>query len=89
MTAKLFYLVFKPMEGDIIPVDNAQLDVLVREDKKALEAIRKYKADIKRVKRLVKGFTNKVLELKFSLAKIYSFLLEYRKSPKEAINHVN
>ncbi len=29
-----------------------------------------------------------MLELKFSLAKIFSFLLEYRKSREEAINNI-
>jgi hypothetical protein len=37
---------------------------------------------------LAKGFAAKVLELKFSLAKIFSFLLEYRKSLEEAISNV-
>jgi chaperone BCS1 len=37
---------------------------------------------------LAKEFASKVPELKFSLAEIFSFLLEYRKSPEEAINNV-
>jgi mitochondrial chaperone BCS1 len=89
ITAELFCFVFKPIKGDIVPADNTQSDVLVGEDEKALEAARKYKAEVKRVERLAKGFADKVPELKFSPAKIYSFLLEYRKSPEEAINHMD
>jgi hypothetical protein len=37
---------------------------------------------------LSKEFASKVPELKFSLAKIFSFLLGYRKSLREAINNV-
>jgi hypothetical protein len=37
---------------------------------------------------LVKEFTIKVLKLKFSLAKIFLFLLEYRELLEEAINSV-
>jgi chaperone BCS1 len=50
MTAKLFYLIFKPMEGNLIPTNDAQSDILVREDEKALKATRKHEANIKRVK---------------------------------------
>jgi len=89
MMAELFCLVFKPMKGDIVPADDAQLDVLVGEDEKALEAARKHEADVKRVERLAKGFADKVPELKFSPAKIYAFLLEHRKSSEEAIDHVD
>jgi mitochondrial chaperone BCS1 len=44
--------------------------------------------EAERVKRLVKGFTAKVPELKFSPAEIFSFLLEHRKSPEGAINNM-
>jgi chaperone BCS1 len=44
--------------------------------------------EAKRVERLAKKFAIKVPELKFSPAKIFSFLLEYRKSPEEAIDNV-
>ena len=44
--------------------------------------------EAERVERLAKGFAIKVLELKFSPAKIFSFLLEYRKSLEEAIDNV-
>jgi hypothetical protein len=42
MTADLFYIVFKPIEGDIALLKNAQLDLLVRlgENRKVDEAIR-------------------------------------------------
>jgi hypothetical protein len=33
-------------------------------------------------------FAIKVLELKFSLAEIFSFLLEYKKSLEESINNI-
>jgi hypothetical protein len=42
MTADLFYVVFKPIEGDVALLKNAQLDVLVRlrENRKVDEATR-------------------------------------------------
>ena len=42
MTANLFYIVFKPIEGDVTLLKNAQLDVLVRlgENRKVDEATR-------------------------------------------------
>jgi hypothetical protein len=42
----------------------------------------------RRVERLAKEFVVKVPELKFSPAEILSFLLEYKKSPEEAIGNV-
>ncbi|PMD66310.1 P-loop containing nucleoside triphosphate hydrolase protein, partial [Hyaloscypha bicolor E] len=48
----------------------------------------KPREEAERVKRLVKGFTTKVPELKFSLAEIFLFLLEYRKLPEGAINNM-
>jgi hypothetical protein len=44
--------------------------------------------EAKRVERLAKEFAIKVPELEFSLAKIFSFLVEYKKLPEEAINNV-
>jgi hypothetical protein len=37
---------------------------------------------------LAKEFAGNMPELKFSPAKIYSFLMKYRKSPEEAIGNV-
>jgi len=88
MTADLFCLVFKPMEGDIAPTKDAQSDVLVGEDEKAPEAARSQEAEVERVERLAEEFAAKVPELKFSPAEILSFLLEHRKSPREAIGGV-
>ncbi len=75
MTANLFCLVFKPVEGDVAFTEDAQVAVSQREE-------------AKRVERLAKGFAIKVLELKFSLAEIFSFLLEHRKLLEEAIHNV-
>jgi hypothetical protein len=47
MTVDLFCLVFKPMEGDIEPAEDAQLDVLVGEDEKGSEAARSQEAEVK------------------------------------------
>ncbi|KAF4626708.1 hypothetical protein G7Y89_g11446 [Cudoniella acicularis] len=43
---------------------------------------------IPRVQHLAKEFASNVPELKFSPAKIFSFLMEHRKSPEEAIGNV-
>ncbi len=75
MIANLFYFVFKPIKGNIAFIEDAQ--VIVGQKKEA-----------KRFEQLVKGFTIKVPELKFSLAKISSFLLEDRKLLEEAINNI-
>jgi mitochondrial chaperone BCS1 len=75
MITDLFCLVFKPIEGDVAFTEDAQVTVSQREE-------------AERVEWLVKGFAVKVPELKFSLAEIFSFLLEHRKSPEEAINNV-
>jgi chaperone BCS1 len=75
MTADLFCLVFKPVEGDVAFTEDAQVAVSQREE-------------AERVERLAKGFAVKVPELKFSPAEIFSFLLEHRKSPEEAIHNV-
>jgi hypothetical protein len=44
--------------------------------------------EAERVEQLVKEFASNVPELKFSPAEIFSFLLEYRKSPEEAIGNI-
>jgi chaperone BCS1 len=88
MTADLFCLVFKPMEGDIVPTEDVVSDILVGEDEKAPEAARSQEAEVKRVERLAKDFAAKVPELKFSPAEILSFLLVHRQSPQEAIDGV-
>ena len=75
MTADLFCLIFKPVEGDVTFTENTQVAVSQREE-------------TERVKQLAKEFTVKVLKLKFSSAEIFSFLLKYRKSLEEAIDNV-
>jgi len=84
MTANLFCLVFRPVEGDVALLEDAQL----RENRKVHKATVSQREEAKRVEWLAKGFAVKVLELKFSPAEIFSFLLEHRKSPEEAINNV-
>ena len=42
----------------------------------------------KTVKGLAKEFVAKVLKLEFSLAEILLFLLEYKQSPREAVDNV-
>jgi chaperone BCS1 len=88
MTADLFCVVFKPVEGDVAPPKNAQSDVLVGEDRKVHEAARNQGEEVKRVERLAEEFAARLPELEFSPAEIVSFLLEYRQSPGEAINNV-
>jgi chaperone BCS1 len=88
MTADLFCLVFKPVAGDVVPPEGAQSDVLVGEDGKVPEAARSQREEVERVERSAEEFAAKVPELEFSLAKIFSFLLEHRKSPEEAIDNV-
>lgn len=62
--------------------------MLVGEDGKVLEAARSQQEEVERVERLAEEFAAKVPELKFSPARILSFLLEYRQSPEEAIDNV-
>jgi mitochondrial chaperone BCS1 len=64
--------------------------VLVRsgENRKVNKAARSQGEEVKRVEQLAEEFAAKVLELKFSLAEIISFLLGYRQLPKEAIDNV-
>jgi chaperone BCS1 len=84
MTADLFCLVFKPVEGDVALPEDAQSG----ENREVHEATVSQMEEAERVKRLAKGFAVKVPELKFSPAEIFSFLLEHRKSPEEAIDNV-
>jgi chaperone BCS1 len=84
MTADLFCLVFKPVEGDVALPEDAQSG----ENRKVHEAAVSQREEAERVERLAKGFAVKVPELKFSPAEIFSFLLEHRKSPEEAIDNV-
>jgi chaperone BCS1 len=84
MTADLFCLVFKPVQGDVAPAEDAQPG----DNGNVHEAAVYQKEDAERVEQLAKRFAAKVPELKFSPAKIFSFLLEYRKSPEEAIDNV-
>ena len=84
MTADLFCLVFKPVEGDVALPEDAQSG----ENRKVHEVAVSQREEAERVERLAKGFAVKVPELKFSPAEIFSFLLEHRKSPEEAIDNV-
>jgi chaperone BCS1 len=90
MTADLFCVIFKPIEGDVALPENAQSDVLVRlgENRKVHEATRIQEEEVKRVERLATDFAARVPELKFSPAEILSFLMEHRQSPGEAIDNV-
>jgi chaperone BCS1 len=84
MTADLFCLVFKPVEGDVALLEDAQSG----ENREVHEVVVSQREEAERVERLAKGFAVKVPELKFSPAEIISFLLEHRKSPEEAIDNV-
>jgi len=84
MTADLFCLVFKPVQEDVALPEDAQSG----ENRNVHEVAVSQREEAKRVERLAKKFAVKVPELKFSPAKIFSFLLEYRKSPEEAIDNV-
>jgi mitochondrial chaperone BCS1 len=88
MTADLFGVVFKPLEGDVALPKNAQSDVLVRENRKVHEAARSQREEVQRVERLAEEFAARVPELKFSPAEILSYLLEHRQSPGEAVDNV-
>ena len=77
MTAKLFCLVFKPKEGEVALLEDAQSGGLIGEDEKVPEATWSQNEEAE-VERLAEEFTAKVLELEFSLAEILLFLLEYR-----------
>jgi hypothetical protein len=84
MTADLFCLVFKPVEADVALPEDAQSG----ENRKVHEVAVSQREEAERVERLAKRFAVKVPELKFSPAEIFSFLLEHRKSPEEAIDNV-
>jgi chaperone BCS1 len=88
--ANIFRLVFKPVKGDVALLEDDALlkDAQLGENRKVHEAIMSQRKEAKRVKRLAKEFTIKVPELKFSPTEIISFLLEYKKSPEEAINNI-
>jgi chaperone BCS1 len=88
MTSDLFCLVFKPVAGDVAPLEATQSEVLVGEDGKAPETARNQREEVERVEQLAKEFAAKVPELKFSPAGILSFLLEHKQSPEEAIDNV-
>jgi mitochondrial chaperone BCS1 len=88
MTADLFCVVFKPVEGDVAPLKNAQSDVLVGEDRKVYKAAKSQGEEVQRVEQLAIDFAARVPELKFSPAEILSFLLEYKQSPGEAVDNV-
>jgi chaperone BCS1 len=88
MTSDLFSLVFKPVAGDVAPLEATQSEVLVGEDGKGPQAARSQREEVERVEQLAKEFAAKVPELKFSPAGILSFLLEHKQSPEEAIDNV-
>jgi chaperone BCS1 len=52
------------------------------------EAARSQEEEVRRVEQLAKEFAASVPELEFGPAEILSFLLEYRQSPREAIDNV-
>jgi chaperone BCS1 len=84
MTAGLFCLVFKPVQGDVAPAEDTQPG----NNGNVYEAAENQREEAERVERLAKVFAAKVPELKFSPAEIFEFLLGHRKSPEEAIDDV-
>ena len=84
MTADLFCLVFKPVQEDVALPKDAQSG----DNTKVHEAAVIQREKAERVEQLAKEFAGNVPELKFSPAEIFSFLLEHRKSPEEAIGNV-
>jgi chaperone BCS1 len=84
MTADLFCLVFKPVQEDVALPEDAQSG----DNTKVHEAAVSQREEAERVEQLAKEFAGNVPELKFSPADIFSFLLEHRKSPEEAIDNV-
>jgi hypothetical protein len=58
------------------------------ENRKVHEAAVSQRKEAERVERLAKKFAVKVLELKFSPAKIFLFLLKHRKLLEEVISNV-
>ena len=84
MTADLFCLVFKPVQGDVaLPKDTGLGD-----NTTVYEAVVSQREEAERVEQLAKEFTSNVPELKFSAAEIFLFLIEHRKSPEEAISNI-
>lgn len=88
MTAELFCLVFKPKEGEVTLLEDAQSGGLVGEDEKVPEATWSQNEEAE-VERLAEKFAAEVPQLEFSPAEILSFLLGYRQSPEEAIANVS
>lgn len=90
MMADLFCLVFKPVEVDVAPLENAQSDAMVGvgKDRKICGSARSRKEEVVRTEQLAEEFARKVPALSFSTAEIYSFLLKHKKSPEQAINNV-
>jgi chaperone BCS1 len=84
MTADLFCHVFKPVQEDVALPEDAQSG----DNTKVHEAAVRQRKEAERVEQLAKEFAGNVPELKFSPAKILSFLMEHRKSPEEAIGNV-
>jgi chaperone BCS1 len=84
ITADLFCLVFKPIQEDVTLPEDAQSG----DNTKVHKAVVSQREEAERVEQLAKEFTSNVPELKFSPAEIFSFLLEHRKSPEEAISNV-
>ena len=90
MTADIFRLVFRPVEGDVALLEDAALreDAQSGENRKVHEAVMSQREEAESFERLEREFGVKMPELKFSPAEILSFLLEYKKSPGEAIDNV-
>lgn len=90
MAADPFCLVFKPMKDNITLPENTRSNVLIGsgEDTKAQKAAKSQEEEVKRVEQLAEEFAARVLELEFSPAKLLSFLLEHKQSPKDAIDNV-
>jgi chaperone BCS1 len=84
MTADLFCHVFKPVQEDVAPPE----DVQSGDNTKVHEAVVTQWEEAERVEQLAKVFAGNVPELKFSPAEIFSFLLEHKKSPDQAIDNV-
>jgi hypothetical protein len=88
ITADIFRLIFKPVEGDAGPPENARSDGLVREDGNVPEAAWS-KNEEAEVERLAEQFAVKVPELEFSPAELQSFLLWNKHSLRIAVDNVN
>jgi mitochondrial chaperone BCS1 len=84
ITADFFYFVFKPVQEDVPFPGNTQSG----DNTEVHEATVSQTEAAERIKQLAKKFASNVPELKFSLAEIFLFLLEHRKSPEETINNI-